>query len=131
MSEAAPILIIEDNPDVADSMAALLQLEGYRAVIAADGHAGVDAARAERPAAILCDIGLPGISGYEVASRLRSDERFRSVAMLAITGYAQYSDRQRALAVGFDEHMAKPVDPARVLAFLAGTVGRDGDRGRR
>jgi CheY-like chemotaxis protein len=129
MSEAATILIIEDNPDVADSMAVLLEMEGYRAVVARDGIAGVDAARSERPAAILCDIGLPGLSGYEVASLLRSEAGFQSVAMLAITGYAQYSDRQQALGVGFDEHMAKPVDASKVLAFLAGAVGQRGDTG--
>ena len=127
MNNAGPILIIEDNADVANTLATLLELEGYRAVIAADGLSGVVAAQSHQPAAILCDIGLPGLSGYEVARILRKEGRFHSVAMLAITGYAQFSDRTRALDAGFDDHMGKPVEVGRLLDFLTGRLGPSGN----
>ena len=119
MTEPRRILIVEDNADAAEGLAAFMEVVGYVPAIAPDGLTGVEAAQSNPPAAILCDIGLPGISGYEVAKRLRQDERLRSVPMVAITGYAQYSDRQHALSAGFDEHMAKPVDLDRLLGFLA------------
>lgn len=119
MSDAAPILIIEDNQDAADTLAALLEIVGYRPVIASDGEAGVREALAHPPAAILCDIGLPGISGYEVARRLRNERDFAALPIVAMTGYSQYADRQEALQAGFDEHMPKPVDVEKLIGFLA------------
>jgi CheY-like chemotaxis protein len=65
-------------------------------------------------------IGLPGMSGYQVARALRADERFDSVQLIAVSGYAQPEDRQRALDAGFVEHLAKPADPAKVLRLLRG-----------
>lgn len=120
MPEQSLILIIEDNADAAESLAILLEMVGYKPMVAGDGLEGLQAARAHRPAAILCDIGLPGLSGYEIATCLRQEEGFRSLPMLAISGYAQRADRQRALEAGFDDHMAKPVNLDRVIRFLAG-----------
>ena len=130
MSDPATILIIEDNVDAAESLAEVLSAEGYRATIAADGPAGVDAAHRTAPAAILCDIGLPGFSGYEVASLLRRERQFSGVPMVAITGYAQFADRQRALAAGFDEHMSKPVELGTLMDFLRERLGRAASGGR-
>ncbi len=112
------MLIIEDNSDVAETLATLVELLGFDAAIAPDGPSGVEKAQVWEPAAILCDIGLPGISGYEVAQHLRSEARFHAVLMVAVSGYAQYADRQRALEAGFDEHMSKPVDIDRLTALL-------------
>jgi PAS domain S-box-containing protein len=114
------ILIIEDNVDAAASLQALLMLDGHRAVVAADGRAGMEAALRARPDVVLCDIGLPGgMDGCAVARRLRADPAFRDVTLVAVTGYGQEDDRQRSADAGFDLHMLKPVDLARLGELLA------------
>ena len=96
----------------------MLELKGHQVEIALDGPAGLRAARGGRPDAIICDIGLPGgMSGYEVAERLRADPPGPLPLLIALTGYGQERDRQRALAAGFDHHLTKPVG-AKVLQKL-------------
>jgi signal transduction histidine kinase/DNA-binding response OmpR family regulator len=116
------ILVIEDNPDAAESMRVLLTLAGHQAEVADSGPAGVEAVRARQPDVVLCDIGLPGgMDGYEVARVLRVDPALASVYLVALTGYGQEEDQRRALAAGFDQHLTKPVDYAdlrRVFAVL-------------
>ena len=105
------VLVVDDNVDAAESIAMLLSLEGYdvRSVHAA--HEALEAAQTFLPHLVLLDIGLPDMDGYEVARRLRSQQRLESMRVVAITGYGQQADRDRARAAGFDEHLVKPVDP--------------------
>jgi CheY-like chemotaxis protein len=78
--------------------------------VARDGRSGLELARELRPDIVLCDIGLPDIDGYEVARTLRRDDALRGTRLIALTGYAQPEDRQRAREAGFDAHLAKPPD---------------------
>lgn len=112
------VLLAEDNVDAAEVLRMLLEGFGYRVTVAVSGTAAVEAACSERPDALLCDIGLPGMSGYEVARRLRAVPELAHILMIAITGYGTREDREAASAAGFDMHFAKPVDPMRLLAEL-------------
>jgi PAS domain S-box-containing protein len=112
------ILVIEDNSDAAESLEMLLRLEGYEVRVAHDGPAGLTAARETGPDAIVCDIGLPGMDGFKVAAALRQDPATSGVRLIALTGYGQAEDRQRALASGFDAHLIKPVDPGKLLQAI-------------
>ncbi|ABS25249.1 ATP-binding protein [Anaeromyxobacter sp. Fw109-5] len=113
------ILIIEDNVDGAQSLAEILELHGHRVRIARDGSSGIALARKVQPDVILCDIGLPDVDGYEVARTLRSDGPLRDTRLVALSGYAQQEDRQRARDAGFDAHLAKPVDLEALMSTLA------------
>ena len=116
------VLIIEDHADNLELMNYLLKAFGYATVTAMDGLAGVGLAQSEGIELILCDIQLPGIDGFEVAKRLKQDERLRAIPLVAITALAMVGDRERAMAAGFDGYIAKPINPetfvASVEAFL-------------
>jgi CheY-like chemotaxis protein len=112
------VLVVEDNRDVAESLAMLLESLGHRTVVAHDGPSGLEAAARERFDVILMDIGLPGMDGYQVALRMRRDLGLRGM-LVALTGYGCDGDRQRALASGFDLHLVKPVDPSALKRLLA------------
>ena len=116
------VLIIEDHADNLELMNYLLQAFGYSTLTAMDGLAGVDLARTQDLDLVLCDIQLPEIDGFEVARRLKQDERLRSIPLVAITALAMVGDRERALAAGFDGYIAKPINPetfvSSVEAFL-------------
>jgi CheY-like chemotaxis protein len=114
------VLVVDDHKDAAESLADLVRMLGHEAEVAFDGETAVRRVTTNPPDMVLCDIGLPGMSGYQVAEALRRDERFDSVQLVAVTGYAQPEDRQRALDAGFADHIAKPADPARVLTLLRG-----------
>ncbi len=117
------VLVVEDNQDAADSLAMLLRLWGHEVRTAHDGQSGLKAARSYRPDIVLLDIGLPGLDGYAVARRLRS-EFGPAVRLVAMTGYGQDEDRRRASAAGFDTYLTKPADPAALQAILAGIPAR-------
>jgi signal transduction histidine kinase/ActR/RegA family two-component response regulator len=123
-AEAAPhlaarrILVIEDNPDAAATMRDFLELSGHEVELAASGTDGVQAARQSHPEVVLCDLGLPGMTGYEVATALRKDPETRSAKLIAVTGYGRDEDRRRSKEAGFDLHLTKPVDPAQLKALL-------------
>jgi two-component system CheB/CheR fusion protein len=102
------ILVVEDNPDGAESLRAVLELEGHTVEVAYDGPGALEKARAFRPDVVLCDIGLPGMSGYEVAGALRGDSALRETFLIALTGYALPDDQRRAADAGFDAHLSKP-----------------------
>jgi signal transduction histidine kinase/CheY-like chemotaxis protein len=112
------ILVVDDNPDAADSLAVLLKLSGHEVHVAHDGLEAVEAAAKFQPDVILLDIGLPRLNGYEAARRIRNQQRDRSVILVALTGWGQDEDRRRSEEAGFDAHMVKPVDPAALSNLL-------------
>jgi len=122
------VLIVEDNADAADSLRDALELEGHEVAVAYDGAAGVARARELRPDVVLCDLGLPGLDGYEVARRLRSDATLRATLLVALSGYAQPEDRTRAAEAGFDRHLAKPPDFAQLAEVLQAAAAGVGTR---
>jgi CheY-like chemotaxis protein/nitrogen-specific signal transduction histidine kinase len=102
------VLVIEDNRDGAETLRQLLELEHQEVAVAHDGLEGLAKAHSFRPALILCDIGLPGMDGYEVARALRADQALANAVLVALSGYALPEDLQRAASAGFDRHLAKP-----------------------
>jgi PAS domain S-box-containing protein len=104
------VLVVDDNVDAAITVASLLKAWGHDVHIVYNGPAAIDAARTYRPEIVLLDIGLPGMSGYEVARTLRSDPLHQGVLITALTGYGQAEDRARSHAAGFDYHLTKPPD---------------------
>jgi signal transduction histidine kinase/ActR/RegA family two-component response regulator len=119
------VLVIEDNADVAESMRAALQFDGHQVEIAHDGHDGLERALAHVPDVVLCDLGLPKMDGYQVAMKLRANEASTSMLLVALSGYAQEEDVERARSAGFDLHAAKPVSIDRLRQIL-GTVKAKG-----
>jgi CheY-like chemotaxis protein len=111
------ILIVEDNRDSAETLRRFLELVGYDLKVAHSGPEGLRLAMEWLPDFALCDIGLPGLSGWELARELRRDAKTARIRLFAITGYGSDADRQRSREVGFEKHLVKPVDPA-VLADL-------------
>lgn len=107
---ARRVLIIDDYADAAESMAALLQLEGQQVEMAHDGPAGIELARRLQPEVVFLDIGLPGMNGYEVAHALRAMPETKHALLVAVSGYGQPDDHQRSGEAGFDRHLVKPVD---------------------
>jgi CheY-like chemotaxis protein len=116
---AAEILLVEDNVAAAVTLAEVLELWGYEVRLAHSGSLALAAAAAARPDLVLLDIGLPEMDGYEVARRLRADPTLRGTLLVALTGYGQESDRQRAREAGFDYHLTKPVDPQELERLLS------------
>lgn len=112
------ILVVDDNVDAAVTLAQLLQTAGYRVNVAHDGPAALKLSSERAPRTAILDIGLPGMSGYELAERMRVELRGACPRLIALTGYGQESDRERAFEAGFDWHLVKPVDIARLLAYL-------------
>jgi CheY-like chemotaxis protein len=112
------ILIVEDNTDARDALRVLLELDGHTVEAAPEGQEALELARAKDPDIALVDIGLPGIDGYEVARRMRARNPRRPV-LIALTGYGQPEDQQRAMEAGFDEVLVKPVDPTALAELLA------------
>jgi CheY-like chemotaxis protein len=97
----------------------LLSLEGHEVRMAGSGPEAIDIVQQFRPHVAFLDIGLPGMSGYELATRLRADPNLAGLALVAVTGWGQAEDRRRSKEAGFDEHLTKPVEPEAVLAVLA------------
>jgi PAS domain S-box-containing protein len=129
-AESRRVLVVEDDPDSAQSLAMLLQIWGHRVEVALDGHKALDAARSFGPEIVLLDIGIPGLDGYEVAERLRS-EHGSGLKLVALTGYGREDDRQRSRDAGFDRHMTKPLEPPCLRDMLASfDFGSDGDADR-
>jgi PAS domain S-box-containing protein len=110
------VLVVDDNVDSAESLADLLRLHGHRVEIAFDGTAALVKLESTCPDTVLCDIGMPGMTGYDVARAIRA-RGLPGVQLIALSGHAQGEDVQRALEAGFDAHVAKPPDPEK-LAFL-------------
>jgi signal transduction histidine kinase/DNA-binding response OmpR family regulator len=119
------VLVIEDNPDSAESMRMLLALSGHQVEVAPTGVSGMERAREFRPEVVLCDIGLPGgMDGYAVARAMRQDPELSSTYLIASTGYGQAEDQRRCREAGFDAHLTKPVDLAELQRLLASAPAR-------
>ncbi len=113
------ILVVDDNRDAADGLALMLELMGHAPMVAYDGPEALITAERELPNVVLLDIGLPAMNGYEVARRIRQASWGRHMKLVAQTGWGNEQDRQRATAAGFDHHLIKPLDAARLAALLA------------
>jgi PAS domain S-box-containing protein len=119
-AEPFRILVVDDNPAAAESLAELLRLGGHEVKTAPDGHSALEVAAAFVPRAVLLDIGLPGdMDGYEVARRLRVLPGMDSAFLVALTGYGQDEDRRRSQEAGIQSHLVKPADPAALRGLLA------------
>ena len=113
------ILVVEDHADSAEMLAYLLRLEGHEVRVAADGAAAIELAPGFGPEVVLCDIGLPGMNGYDVAARLSERPEAARTRLVALSGYGQAEDRRRSHEAGFDFHLTKPVEPDALVALLA------------
>ena len=113
------VLVVDDNHDVAESTAVLLRLVGCEVHLAHDGEEALRLVPRVRPDAILLDIGLPRMNGYEVAERIRSDPENRDILIVAVSGYGQQEHRLRSKQAGFDQHVVKPIDPSVLSSLLA------------
>jgi CheY-like chemotaxis protein/anti-sigma regulatory factor (Ser/Thr protein kinase) len=116
---ARSVLIADDNIDGAEILAMLLQTSGHIVHVAHDGAAAMELAARLKPDVAVLDIGMPGLNGYEVAKRIRGEAWGSRVMLIALTGWGQEGDRSAALAAGFDHHLTKPTDPARLESLLA------------
>ena len=119
------ILIIDDNRDVTDMLAKVLELEGYRVETAYTGPEGLERARAHHPTVVICDIGLPELDGYGVARTLRDDPDYEFAKLIALSGYARPEDLEKSRDAGFDHHLAKPPDINEVTALIDEALGDD------
>jgi two-component system CheB/CheR fusion protein len=115
------ILVVEDNPDIAQSLVKLLSALGHNVSSVSDGAAALEAVRTFQPEVVFLDIGLPGMDGYTVARRLR-EEYHQTLRLVALTGYGQEADRQRAMEAGFDHHLLKPVTVDALQTVLMGVT---------
>ena len=117
------VLIVDDDRDVADGLRAALEIHTHEVAVAHNGPEALAAARLFKPDVVFCDIGLPGMNGYEVARAFRADGAFRSTLLVALSGYAQSEDLAKASAAGFDQHLAKPPNIEKIKRICASTPG--------
>ena len=115
---AVRVLAVNDYPDNVESMARLLRLYGHEAEVALGGPAALRAAEAQQPDAVLLDISMPGMDGYQVARQLRAMFRDRPLLLVAMTAHGSEEDRRRCQEAGFDLHLVKPADPLEVEGLL-------------
>jgi CheY-like chemotaxis protein len=116
---ARRILLVEDNRDANDMLCMLLAAEGHKVVTAFDGVTGLGLARAQAFDVLICDIGLPGMDGLELIGQLRAAPGVHIPFAIAISGYGQRADRERAIGAGFGHYFVKPVDLEALLALVA------------
>jgi PAS domain S-box-containing protein len=115
---ALRVLVVDDNQDAANALRLLLEGDGHEVKLAGDGVSGLALAREYKPDYLLLDIGLPRLSGYDIAASLRADPAMKDTTIVAVTGYGQVHDRSRTAAVGFDHHLTKPVEYAALQQLL-------------
>jgi PAS domain S-box-containing protein len=126
LTPPARLLVADDNRDAADSLAMLLRIHGNEVHTVYDGADAVDSAARLRPDAVLLDIGMPRLNGYDACRQIRESAWGRNVLVIAMTGWGQDHDRRRTNEVGFDAHLVKPVDPAELMALIAAKRPRVG-----
>ena len=113
------ILVADDNPDIADTIAELLELDGHQVRIAYDGQQALEAFHSYGPDIVISDIGMPGLTGYQLARAIRQTAAGRAVKLIAMTGWGQPQDQAEALAAGFDHHLTKPADMKTLYGLVA------------
>ena len=118
-SRTVRVLVADDNRDAADSLAAILSMSGNEVLVAHSGEDALRLALIEQPQAIILDIGMPGMNGYEVARRIRAQDWGDRALLIAVTGWGQAEDKQRSRHAGFDHHLTKPIDVAKMEKLLA------------
>jgi CheY-like chemotaxis protein len=112
------VLIADDNSDAAESFGEILEIMGYQTRVVTDGLRALNVAAEFQPHAALLDLGMPGLSGYDLARELRATPWGRSMLLIAVTGWGSVEDRRRSQVAGFNHHFVKPVDPMRIEAVL-------------
>ncbi|HVL57908.1 MAG TPA: response regulator, partial [Burkholderiaceae bacterium] len=112
------VMIVDDNADAAESLALLLDIDGHQVRTELSGSAALAAAAEFMPDVVFCDLGLPGVSGHDVAASVRSDPRFAATTLVALTGWGSDEDRRRARDAGFDFHLTKPASAAAIDQIL-------------
>ena len=111
------VLVVDDNRDTAQAEAMLLKMHGHQVKLAHDGRSALELFEEIKPDAVLLDIGLPVINGYDVAAKLR-ERGYANTLLIAVSGYGQTEDRERSKRAGFNHHLVKPVDVRELLAIL-------------
>ncbi len=115
---ALHVLVVDDNHDAADTLAEVLQILGCRTDTAYDGEEGIRKAEELRPHAVVLDLGMPKLNGYEACQHIRSQPWGREVHLIAVSGWGQQDDRRRSVEAGFDAHLVKPVSPDALMALI-------------
>jgi CheY-like chemotaxis protein len=110
------VLVVDDNRDAADSLALLVETFGHTAEVAYDGPSAIEKAHHRSPDVVLCDLGLPGMTGFDVARAIHSERK--DIRIIAVTGYTRPEDRAQAAAAGFDGYVAKPPQPETIRELL-------------
>ena len=118
---ARRVLIVEDHADAREGLRLLLTYAGHEVETSEDVSGGLDKLKTFRPEVALIDIGLPGVDGYALARLARQIPEAKATYLVALTGHGQAEDQRKALAAGFDTHMTKPLDLARLCELLAGS----------
>ena len=111
-------LVVDDAPDIALMLAFYLKRAGYRVVPVYSSSEALDAAQSEHFDLVISDIGLPVMDGYELARKLRALDDYLVTPMIAVTGFSEYDDQQKALSAGFNAHVRKPVDPTKLVELI-------------
>jgi CheY-like chemotaxis protein len=124
------ILVVEDAPDTRELLRLLFEAEGYGVLTAGDGLSAVELARRELPDAIVMDMSLPGLDGYNAARLIRREPALAGVPLIACTAFNRWEWRGKAIAAGFDAFLTKPIDVERLAATLAALLARRGVQGR-
>jgi CheY-like chemotaxis protein len=118
------VLVVDDNQDAAESLALYLEAAGHEVHTANDGPTALVLAADLLPSAVVLDIGLPGLDGYEVARRLRAMEGMGDAMLIAVSGYTQDADRARSREAGIEHHLPKPTDPMMIAKLIAAVPAR-------
>ena len=118
------ILVVEDQEDLRGILRDLLTSSGYEMLEAADGQAGVDKAKAEKPDLILMDIQMPVMDGYDATRQIKADPKLKPIPIVAVSSFAMKGDEEKARAAGCDHYITKPYSPMQLLRVIRGYLGR-------
>jgi CheY-like chemotaxis protein len=116
------VLVADDNRDAGETLALLLRFDGHEVHVAHDGLEAIELFERLQPEIAILDIGMPGLSGYEVAKRIRALKIAHTVTLIALTGWGQKADKDRAAESGFDFHFTKPAEPATLSELIKGSA---------
>ncbi|HVF44983.1 MAG TPA: response regulator [Pyrinomonadaceae bacterium] len=117
------VLVVDDAPDVTEMIATLIRFAGYEVTTALSATEAFDAARGDHYDAVVSDIGMPGMNGYQLAEALRALPEYARTPLVAVTGFTMYDDRERARLSGFDDFLSKPINPSDLLDVLKRLCG--------